>query len=74
MSSAIRAIWVPYGAMAKTIRPSKALPALPSAAARADSGYGATADPDWRDTNWTEHAHWAEIDGKRDELRGCRVR
>jgi pimeloyl-ACP methyl ester carboxylesterase len=51
--------------MAKTILPSKARPALPSAAARADSGYGATADPDWRDTDWREHSHWAEIEGKR---------
>jgi pimeloyl-ACP methyl ester carboxylesterase len=51
--------------MAKTIRPSNARPALPSAAARADSGYGVTADPDWRDTDWSEHLHWAEIEGKR---------
>jgi pimeloyl-ACP methyl ester carboxylesterase len=51
--------------MAKTIRPSKALPALPGAAAHADSGYGATADPDWRDTNWREHAHWADIEHAR---------
>jgi pimeloyl-ACP methyl ester carboxylesterase len=51
--------------MAKTFRLSTARPALPSAAAHADSGYGATADPDWRDTNWTEHSHWADIEGKR---------
>ena len=51
--------------MAKTLRPSSARPALPSAAKRADSGYGATAEPDWRDTNWSEHSHWAEIEGKR---------
>jgi pimeloyl-ACP methyl ester carboxylesterase len=65
MSSAIRATWVPYGAMAKMFLPSDARPALPSAAERADSGYGATAEPDWRDTNWREHSHWAEIEGKR---------
>ena len=51
--------------MAKTILPSNARPALPSAAARADSGYGATAEPDWRDINWREHLNWAEIEGKR---------
>jgi len=51
--------------MAKTIRPSKALPALPSAADRADGGYGATASPDWRETNWREHSHWAEVEGRR---------
>jgi pimeloyl-ACP methyl ester carboxylesterase len=50
--------------VAKTLRPSKALPALPSAATRADSGYGVTADPDWRDTNWREHSHWAQIDNQ----------
>ena len=51
--------------MAKTILPSNARPALPSAAARADSGYGATAEPDWRDINWREHLKWAEIEGAR---------
>ena len=51
--------------MAKTFRPSKATPALPSAAARADSGYGASADPDWRNTNWREHMHWAEVEHSR---------
>lgn len=51
--------------MAKTFRPSKALPARPSAAAHADSGYGATAEPDWRDINWREHMHWAEIENSR---------
>jgi pimeloyl-ACP methyl ester carboxylesterase len=51
--------------MPKAIRLSKARPALPSAAERADDGYGATASPDWRDTNWREHSHWAEIEGKR---------
>lgn len=51
--------------MAKTFRLSNARPALPSAAARADAGYGATAEPDWRETNWRDHLHWAEIEGKR---------
>lgn len=51
--------------MAKTILPSNARPALPSAAARADSGYGSGAEPDWRDTDWREHLNWAEIEGRR---------
>jgi len=51
--------------MARTFRPSKARPALPHAAARADAGYGATAEPDWRDTDWREHSRWAEVQGKR---------
>ena len=52
--------------MAKaTLRPSKALPALPSAAQRADDEYGATAKPDWRRTNWREHLNWAEVEGKK---------
>jgi pimeloyl-ACP methyl ester carboxylesterase len=51
--------------MAKAIRLSKARPALPSAAERADQGYGATADPDWRQVDWREHLHWAEIEDKR---------
>ena len=49
----------------KTFRPSKARPALPSAASRADQGYGVTAEPDWRDTQWRDHLHWAEIEGTR---------
>ena len=51
--------------MAKaTLRMSKARPALPHAARRADDEYGATAKPDWRLTNWREHLRWAEIEGK----------
>ena len=49
----------------KSSRPARPLPALPSAAKRADETYGATASPDWRETNWAEHLHWAEIEGKR---------
>ena len=51
--------------MAKTILPSDARPALPSAATRADSGYGASADPDWREINWRDHLHWAEVENCR---------
>jgi pimeloyl-ACP methyl ester carboxylesterase len=49
----------------RVILPSKARPALPGAAERADSSYGATAQPDWRETNWREHLSWAEVEGKR---------
>jgi pimeloyl-ACP methyl ester carboxylesterase len=47
------------------IFPSNARPASPWAARRADEGYGATAQPDWRDTNWREHLNWLEIDGRK---------
>ena len=47
------------------IIPSKARPAPPWAARRADEGYGATAQPDWRETNWREHLHWLEIDDRK---------
>jgi pimeloyl-ACP methyl ester carboxylesterase len=51
--------------VAKTFIPSKARPALPGAARRADSDYGATAEPDWRRTNWREHLGSIEISGSR---------
>ncbi|HYH59687.1 MAG TPA: alpha/beta hydrolase [Thermoleophilaceae bacterium] len=51
--------------MAKTLLLSKARPALPSAAERADSEYGSGAEPDWRQIDWREHLHWAEIEDKR---------
>jgi pimeloyl-ACP methyl ester carboxylesterase len=33
------------------------------AARRADDGYGATAQPDWRKIDWPAHLHQVEIDG-----------
>jgi pimeloyl-ACP methyl ester carboxylesterase len=51
--------------MAKTILPSKARPALPGAARRADDAYGATAVPDWRDTDWRQHLNQVEIAGRK---------
>lgn len=51
--------------MAKSIRPSTARPASIRAARLADEGYGATAQPDWRETNWREHLHELEIAGRR---------
>jgi pimeloyl-ACP methyl ester carboxylesterase len=50
--------------MSKTILPSRARPALPGAARRADDGYGATAQPDWRDIDWREHLNQIEIAGR----------
>jgi pimeloyl-ACP methyl ester carboxylesterase len=49
----------------RRILPSNARPALPSAARHADGEYGVTAEPDWRDTNWKDHLHWAEVEGGR---------
>jgi pimeloyl-ACP methyl ester carboxylesterase len=49
----------------KTIRPSGALPAPPSAGDRAGEDYGATAEPDWRETDWREHLRTAAIEGRR---------
>ena len=49
--------------MAKVLS-SSARPARRRAAARAGSDYGATAHPDWRETNWRVHLHTAEIDGR----------
>jgi pimeloyl-ACP methyl ester carboxylesterase len=46
------------------IFPSKARPAPPWAGRRADEVYGATAQPDWRDTDWREHLHAVEIGGR----------
>ena len=54
----------------KTFRPSPARPALPSQADRADPEYGLTADPDWRETDWKAHLHWAEIEGARSNFDG----
>lgn len=51
--------------MAKTIFPSKARPAPPGAARRADDDYGATAQPDWRGIDWREHLGELEIAGVR---------
>lgn len=53
------------GWVAKTIFPSNARPARPSAARRADDQYGATAQPDWRGIDWREHLGELEIGGSR---------
>jgi pimeloyl-ACP methyl ester carboxylesterase len=51
--------------MSRTILPSRAAPATIRAARRADDGYGATAQPDWRDIDWREHLHELRIAGTR---------
>ena len=51
--------------MAKSFRPSTARPASIRAARLADEGYGATAQPDWRETDWREHLHELEVAGRR---------
>ncbi len=51
--------------MARTFFPSTARPASIRAARHADDGYGATAQPDWRETDWREHLHELEIAGRR---------
>ena len=51
--------------MARTFRPSTARPASIRAARLADEGYGATAQPDWRETDWREHLHQLEVAGRR---------
>ena len=47
------------------ILPSRARPASPWAAARAGDGYGATAEPNWREVDWREHLRELEIGGRR---------
>ena len=46
-----------------SVIPSRARPALLRAARLADDGYGATAQPDWREVNWRSHLHSIDIDG-----------
>ena len=65
MSSAIRAIVGTVGAVAKTLLVSKARPALPSTAARADGGLRRDGGSRLARHDWREHSHWAEIEGKR---------
>jgi pimeloyl-ACP methyl ester carboxylesterase len=41
-----------------------AKPASPRAARRIRDGYGETAQPDWRDTDWRDHLRQLEINGR----------
>jgi pimeloyl-ACP methyl ester carboxylesterase len=47
------------------ILPSKARPASPWAARRADADYGVSAEPGWREVDWGKHLGQVEIAGRR---------
>src|SRR5438046_1280735 len=65
MSRAILAIrHVPYEAMA-TVRFLHAAPATPWGARRAGDDYGAIAQPDWREIDWSSHLNDAIVEGRR---------
>jgi pimeloyl-ACP methyl ester carboxylesterase len=49
--------------MPRTIVPSRVVPASLRAARRAEDGYGATAQPDWREIDWREHLHSVDVGG-----------
>jgi pimeloyl-ACP methyl ester carboxylesterase len=44
---------------------SSARPTTPRAARRADDEYGVTAEPSWREVDWADHMHQADIHGSR---------
>jgi pimeloyl-ACP methyl ester carboxylesterase len=63
MSIAIFAIrHVPLRAMPRVFA-SPARPATPRAARQADEGYGVTAEPSWREVDWSAHLHQVDIHG-----------
>jgi pimeloyl-ACP methyl ester carboxylesterase len=69
MSSAILAMrLVRYEAMA-TFRLLYSTPGLPWEARRAGDDYGAIAQPDWREIDWSKHVYDAIVEGRR--LRYC---
>jgi pimeloyl-ACP methyl ester carboxylesterase len=47
------------------VLPSDAYPAPPWAARRADSDYGKSASPSWRDIDWTEHLREMTVEGRK---------
>src|SRR5215210_832182 len=61
MSRAIR-VTSGYGkAPMGKILPSTAAPSLPWHARRADSDYGVSDDPDWREVDWGSHLHRVRV-------------
>jgi pimeloyl-ACP methyl ester carboxylesterase len=48
-----------------TVRFLHAPPPRPGAARRAGDDYGARAEPDWREIDWSEHVRETSIDGRR---------
>jgi pimeloyl-ACP methyl ester carboxylesterase len=51
--------------MGRRLLPPAAPPASPWSDRRADHGYGATADPDWRSIDWRRELKAVEVDGTR---------
>jgi pimeloyl-ACP methyl ester carboxylesterase len=47
------------------ILPSTAAPSLPWHARQADSDYGVSDEPNWREVDWAEHLRAVEVDGNR---------
>jgi len=43
------------------ILPSKAMPSVPWQARHADSDYGVSDEPDWRQVDWASHLHRVEV-------------
>src|SRR5688572_27394334 len=65
MSMAIRATVGTVRGMPRLMKYGSAPPAPPWAARKAGDDYGAAAEPDWRDVKWSDHLHWADINGRR---------
>src|SRR5215203_2460172 len=63
MSSAIRATASYSKDMARRLMRPGAAPAPPWRDRDADEGYGATASPDWRQTDWARELKSVEVDG-----------
>src|SRR3954447_6438299 len=63
MSRAMR-VTAGYGKapMAK-ILPSTSAPSLPWHARQADSDYGVSDEPNWREVDWSQHLNTVEVDG-----------
>jgi pimeloyl-ACP methyl ester carboxylesterase len=49
--------------MGRRLLPPSATPASPWSDRRADHGYGATADPDWRSIDWREQLGTVDVEG-----------
>jgi len=45
----------------RQVLPSKSLPSVPWQARHADSDYGVSDEPDWRQVDWASHLHRAEV-------------
>jgi pimeloyl-ACP methyl ester carboxylesterase len=63
MSSAMRATSSYPKRMGRRVLPPGAAPASPWSDRRADHGYGATAEPDWRSIDWREQLRTVDVEG-----------